>query len=146
MSALCVRCGFTKADYLSVCPDCGHRPEGDGVLVGWLLSSENLDEAQMVATAARIRSGEPIRPSRKMLAKARRALGRQVATDPGLGLREALALLGANVLFSPLVGWTCAAWWWSERPRASLQAVLLSAPASVAMTALWLWVGTRGAT
>lgn len=144
MKAVCVRCGAEKPEFLAVCPSCGHRPEGDGVLVAWLLSTEHLDAARLEATAARIRRGEPIRPSAKMLRKARRALGRQIATDPGLGVRELLGLLAGNVLFSPLVGWTCAAWWYAERPRGALQAVLVSVPVSVLGTGIWLWVALGG--
>ncbi len=144
MRALCIRCGRDKRDYLAVCPGCGHRPEGDGVLVGWLLSSHNLDDAQLDATAARIRAGEVVRPSPAMLKRARRALGRQVATDPGLGVRPLAGLLAANIFFSPVVGWICAAFWWRERPRAALQAALLSAPITVVGTVLWLWVARGG--
>lgn len=138
LNAVCVRCGFDKPSFDAVCPDCGHRPEGDGLLVAWLISSQNLDEPSMLATAARIRSGEPIRPSKRMLAKARRALGRKVATDPGLSARDFLLLLVGDVAFSPLIGWICMVWWRNERPRAALQAALVTVPTSLAFTLLWV--------
>lgn len=144
MTAICVRCGEQRGDFRAVCPSCGHRPEGDGVLVAWLLSSENLDDDKLAATAARIRRGEPIRPSAKMLKRARRALGRQLATDPGLDVRQLGALLVGNLLFSPLLGWTCAFWWYGERPRAALQAGLVSLPVSLLGTGIWLWVAFGG--
>lgn len=145
MKGICVRCGFTKPDHAAVCPDCGHRPDGEGLLVAWLLSAHNLDEVGLAATAARIRAGEPIRPSRRMLRKARRALGRQIATDPGLTLGELVGVLLADVVFTSLVGWTCVAWWWDRRPRAALQAGLVTLPTTVVGFGFWGWMAFGGA-
>ena len=30
--AVCVRCGGERADFDQICPSCGHRPEGEGLL------------------------------------------------------------------------------------------------------------------
>jgi hypothetical protein len=145
MKAVCVRCGFDKPSFDAVCPDCGHRPEGDGLLVAWLLSDHHLDAPALQASSTRIKAGEPIRPSRKMLRKAQRALGRRVSTDPGLSLREIALLFAGDVVFTPLIGWTCVAWWYGERPRAALQAGLVTLPTSLAFTALWGWFAFGGA-
>lgn len=142
MRAVCVRCGGSRQGYASVCPACGHRPEGDGLLVAWLLSSANLDESGLDAVAARVRSGESIRPSAKMLKKARRALGQDLASDPGLTLGQRAALFACSILLTPLVGWTCWLWWRADRPRAALQALSLSLPPTVLFTAIWIWLFT----
>jgi hypothetical protein len=136
---VCVRCGTFRTEYRQICPSCGHRPEGEGLLVAWLLSEEHLPAADVDAVAARVRSGEVIRPSEKMLDRARHALGAHVTSDPGLSTGQRLMLLATSLLITPLVGWVLWYWWRKERPRAALQALGLSLPASVAMTVLVLW-------
>ena len=94
---LCVRCGVVRADFRTICPACGHRPEGEGQLIPWLLSENHLDEAEFEATAQRIKDGELVQPSRRMLDQARRALGTHYASDPGLSANEALGLFAGIV-------------------------------------------------
>lgn len=137
--AICVRCGDERADFDQICPGCGHRPDAEGRLVAWLLSSENLDDAGLADVQRRIRAGKAIRPSGRMLDKARRALGRHVETDIGLTSRQKIALLATSVLLTPLVGWMLFGWWWSERPRAAMQALALSLPASIGFAVLVLY-------
>ena len=132
MSAVCVRCGGMRGSYADVCPACGHRPDGDGLLIAWLLSDQNLDEAGLGKVSARIMAGESVRPSSKMVEKARRALGKHVASDPGLSIAQLMGLFAVSVLLTPAVGWTLAWWWRTERPRAAIQCLALSAPVSLA--------------
>jgi hypothetical protein len=139
--AVCLRCGADKGAFDQICPSCGHRPEGEGLLVAWLLSDQSLTGPQLDDAAARIRSGTSIRPTERMLARARAALGRDEARDPGLTRPQRLALLATSLLLTPAVGLVTWAWWRTERPRTAAQALWLSAPAGVAFLVLvgWAW-------
>lgn len=139
---ICVRCGAERSHYEQICPECGHRPEGDGLLVAWLLSGENLDQDALTSVQNRIRSGEAIRPSANMLEKARRALGQHLATDRGMPTRDRLLLLATNLVLTPLVGWVLLVWWRNTRPRAALQALALTLPVSVLFVAMVLYAVT----
>lgn len=46
-------------------------------------------------------------------------------------LNQRLALLATSLLLTPLVGWTLWFTWRGRRPRAALEALALSLPASV---------------
>ena len=140
MSAVCVRCGDLKPAYDKVCSGCGNQPVDEGLLVAWLLSSENLSPRELEAAAARVLRGEEIRPNAKLLRRARRALGRDLASDPGLTVLQRVGLLACSLVLTPLVGWTIWLWWRRDRPRAALQALALSLPPSVLFTAVWLWL------
>ena len=140
IGAVCVRCGGGRRHDDQVCPSCGHVPTDEGRLVAWLLSSENLGTEELLATQARIRAGEIIRPSARMLEKARRSLGWHFATDVGLSTRERLGLLATSLFLTPLVGWVLFVWWWKVRPRAAIQALALSLPASVGFAILVLYL------
>lgn len=137
--ALCVKCGGERTRFDQICPACGHRPDGEGMLIAWLLSSENLTDAQLRQTQARLRKGEHIKPSAKMLEKARRALGQHFTTDEGLTNPQRMGLLATSLFLTPLVGWVLFAWWWDQKPRAALQALALSLPATVLFTGGVLW-------
>jgi hypothetical protein len=138
--AVCVRCGGERTDFAQICPACGHAPTAEGRLVAWLLSTENLELAELRAVQARIRSGEIIRPSGRMLEKARRSLGQHFTTDAGLSTAQRLALLATSLLLTPLVGWVLFVWWWKVRPRAAIQALALSLPATVGFAILVLYL------
>ena len=140
--AVCVRCGGMRDGFDRICPACGHRPEGEGLLVAWLLSSANLGDDELVAVQERIRNGEWVRPSARMLDRARRALGTHASSDPGLTRREGLALLATVILATPLVGWVLGAWWWRDRPRTARQAVAIALPATVVFTVAAWWAGS----
>lgn len=137
MGAVCQRCGGRRDTFDQICPACGHRPQGEGLLVAWLLSTNNLDEERLEAAASRIAGGEPLRPSSKQLERARRALGRDYGTDPGMTVGQRLALLATSIVLTPLVGWAAWLWWRQDRPRAAVQALALSLPLTVIYTVLW---------
>lgn len=128
--AVCVRCGASRSEFRDICPACGYRPDGEGVLIAWLLSDGNLDEAGLDAVAARVKAGEPPRPTQRMLDRARSALGGDLDSDPGLGSTERIALLLLSIFVTPLPALTMAAWWWRDRPRAAVQALALAIPAA----------------
>lgn len=110
------------------------RPEGDGLLVGWLLSRHHLSELELESVARRIRAGETIRVSERMLERARMGLGRHHATDPGLDATQRRLLLACSLLLTPLPAW--AAWWFwrGTWPTSSHQAFWLAFPATVLFT------------
>lgn len=137
--AVCARCGASRTDFREVCPACGYRSEGDGVLVAWLLSSAHFDDKQLDAASARIKSGEPLRPTEAMFDRARKALGEDLSTDAGLSTPQRVGLLVVSLLVTPLPAWVMAIWWWQSRPRAALQALALAVPSSAAFVAAWLW-------
>jgi hypothetical protein len=112
--------------------------------VAWLLSRENLSEAELLAVRERIRGGEVIRPTERMLDKARRALGLHFATDRGLDARERWAVLATSILLTPLPGLVLGVWSWNSRPRAARQALALSLPASVAFFLAVIYLVARG--
>ncbi len=130
IGAVCVRCGATRSTYDQVCPSCGLEPEGDGLLMAWLLSSEHLDAEQLDAARSRIEGGEHIRPTPAMLKKARKALKVHFSTDPGLPWKQRMLLMMTCFLLTPLVGWTLFAWWRRTRPRAAWQSAFIAAPMS----------------
>ena len=136
-AAICQRCGGRRDGFEQICPACGHRPQGEGLMIAWLLSSHNLDEAKLEAAAQRISGGEPLRPSGRQLERARRALGQDYRTDPGLTVGQRLALLGTSIVLTPMVGWAAWLWWRQTRPRASLQALALALPLTVIYTFAW---------
>ena len=130
MKAVCTKCGGIHGRYNRVCPACGALPTGDGLLVAWLLCSENLSEEAIAQVSDRIRSGEVIQPSERQLRQARVALGAHVSSDPGMTVGQRVGLLLTSLLLTPLVGWALWASWRGRRPRAALEALALSLPAS----------------
>lgn len=137
MKAACQRCGAAREAFDDICPSCGHRPAGEGLLVAWLLSTHNLDPGQLEAAAKRIADGTPLRPTKNQLDRARRALGRDFTTDPGLSMGELLGLFATSLVATPLVGWVAWWWWRDTRPRAALQSLALSAPVTLVATIAW---------
>ena len=131
LHAVCVRCGAAKTRHDHVCGGCGLRPEDEGLLVAWLLSEANLSPQQLHAVQQRIQGGESVRPGPEQLAKARRALGRDAASDPGLTVAERAALLLCTVFLTPLPAWVYGAWHLRERRRTALHALGLGALGSV---------------
>jgi hypothetical protein len=127
---VCARCGGERFGLEAICPGCGLVPEGEGLLVAWLLSDEHLAADELERVSARIRAGESIRPSAAQLQIARRMLGADWTSDPGLTSRQRLALVVGSVVLTPLAAWVLAGWWWWERPRAARQALLIAVPTS----------------
>jgi hypothetical protein len=138
--AVCARCGASRPDFRTTCPSCGHRPVDEGLLVAWLLSSEHLGDEALDAAAERIREGQGIRPSERQLQKARRALGRSFASDPGLSLPLRLGLLATSLILTPLPAWICFAWWLRSRPRAAWQSFGLALPGTLLYAAIGTWM------
>ena len=139
--AVCARCGTFRKDYREPCAACGLRAEGDGLLVAWLLSDLGLGDAALDDAAARIRRGEPLQPSSRLLAKARAALGGTTEADPGLSSRERFGILFCAVFLTALPGLVFALHSRRTRPRAALQAVALSLPFAAAWTLFLWWEG-----
>jgi hypothetical protein len=137
--AVCVKCGASRGDFRAICPSCGYRVEGEGLLVAWLLSDGNLDEAGLDGVAARVRAGEPPRPTTRMLDRARSALGSDLGSDPGLDTPQRIALLVLSLFITPLPALTMAAWWWRDRPRAAVQALALAIPSAAAFGVAVIW-------
>lgn len=139
--AICVRCGAARHGWAEVCPGCGHRPEGEGLLIAWLLSEEHLSAGALERAAERIRAGEPVRASAHMLARARKALGREASQDPGMTGPQRRLLVLTSLLLTALPG--LALWWhWRQAfPRSASQAVRLSLPAGALAwgASLWVW-------
>lgn len=129
-----------RPDFRGICPDCGHRPIDDGLLVAWLLSTENLSEAKLEQVAVRIRDGERIRPSEDQLKKARKALKRAFSTDPGLSVLERVGLLASSLVLTPLPAWFCFVWWLRDRPRAAWQSFALAVPGSLIYFSLGVYL------
>jgi hypothetical protein len=137
MRAVCLRCGHTKAEAPAICPGCGHRPSEDGLLVAWLLSSENLAHDDLIEAGRRIAEGTRLRPSPAALRRAARALGRHASDDPGLSRIHRLGLLALAALVTPWVGITLAWTWWDLRPRAARQTLWVTLPAAIGFAAWW---------
>lgn len=141
-----MRCGSFKPRAMAPCPDCGYRPEGADRPLSYLLSTHHLSEPELDRAADRLRAGEPVVPARELLDIARAELTATQTTlededsDPGLSREEKFLLFFGDLLLTPLIG--LVAWWgWrAERPAASRQALLITAPVALAMSALWVRV------
>lgn len=138
--AICARCAAGKDLPLGRCPACGHLPASPAEREEAVIASRRmLDEASLQAVADRIRRGERLDPGAEARARARQVLHGD--PDPGRTLTTAqiVGLLAANLLLTPLVGW--AAWLrWRSRPGvAGRQALIVTAPVSVGLAALWVW-------
>ena len=138
--AVCLRCGGDRGDYRQVCPACGHRAEGEGLAIAWLISDHHLSEVQLDAAALRIRNGESIRPSARMIQRAKKAIGTHFESDPGLPVIQRLGILATSLLLTPLVGLVCWFWWRESRPRAAAQALWLSLPALFLFFSAWIYL------
>lgn len=140
LHAICLRCGSPKGAYDGVCPSCGHCPEGMGLQVAWLLSREHWPQEALLAAQARIRAGEPVAPSERLLEKARRALLATTATDPGLSGARLAAVIAGNALLTPFLGLVLWGSWRTTRPRAARQALLTALPWVLVDLAVGLWL------
>lgn len=143
LTAVCHRCGGAKPDAMAPCPDCGHVPLGDDRLLAWLFSDAHLSEDELAEAAARVSAGEHPDPGRARLNEARRALGAELPAarrGPPLRPGERAALLGANLLLTPLAGF--AVWFGlrADRPAAARDALLLTIPVTVFTALVWAGV------
>lgn len=114
-------------------------PSGEAAALAWLFSAHHLNEAQRAEAARRIREGERPEPSRAQWAQAQHALGAALpdSANPPLTRRALAALVVANVLLTPLLGY---ALWFGlhhHRPLASAQAFRVTLPVTVALAGAW---------
>jgi hypothetical protein len=147
-AAICIRCGRGKDLPLARCAGCGLCPAGDDAVLSILASRRILDRKGLVAAAARIRAGERLAPSARMLDSARAILAGAATEVPRvrearLGRRALALLVLGNVALTPMLG--IAAWWrFRGRPGPAARQVLWATlPVIVAGTATWLVLATR---
>ncbi len=154
MRAVCVRCGEIKPRAMGPCPACTYLPDGDDRPLSYLLSSHHLSDEELERAAERIRAGESVSPPPSLVEVARvvsvrrsaarveltatQAEGDDNPRDRGLNREEKFLLVLGDILFTPLIG--VAAWWGLrvERPVASRQALLITAPVAALLTAVWI--------
>lgn len=131
LAAICARCGAEKDLALGRCPGCGHLPAGEDRELALVCSTRVLDADALRGAQARIRRGEPVRPSAPLRARAREVLSGVTARRTALGPRELAAITLGNLLLTPLVGY--AVWWWHRHDEgpAARQALLVTVPASL---------------
>jgi hypothetical protein len=126
--ALCLLCGSRKETVESPCFDCGHRPREEEMDLAHLFSSGHLSSDELVAAGERIAAGERPAP---------RANHREQRIGPGLAPRElALVTLG-NLVFTPLLGFTCWWGWRSNRPSAARQVLGVTSVVAIALGLFW---------
>lgn len=146
MKAVCVRCGAFKQRAMAACGDCAYRPDGAERPLSYLMSSHHLNESELSRAAARIRLGEEITPPPELLEIARIELTAtqsyldEADPDRGLSREEKFLLLLGDLLLTPLIGMV--AWWgWrGDRPLASRQALRITVPVAIFMSAAWVAV------
>ncbi len=126
--ALCLLCGSLKETVESPCAECGHRSREEEIELAHLFSSGNLSGDELVVAGERIASGERPAP---------RAHHREQRIGPGLARRElALVSLG-NLVFTPLLGFTCWWGWRSSRPSAARQVLGVTSLTAIALGVCW---------
>lgn len=142
--AVCVRCGAEKDLPLGRCGACGHLPQGDERELAVLASRRLLDEDGLRAVQERIRKGEALRPSAARREQARTLLRGSSEAPVDLTPRQVWALVAANVLVTPALGF--AVWFRLRRSpgRGARQALWATVPISLGFGLAWLaWAGVR---
>lgn len=136
VEALCTRCGAEKDLPLGRCPHCAHLPTGPERELAMLCSQRFFSAAELRDLQARIRRGDPLRPSAALLAQARALLGARPALRV-LSRQELLLLTVGNLLLTPLLGY--ATWYgWRDHP-AGRQALWVTLPISLLLLLVWLY-------
>lgn len=137
-SAICIRCGAPKELALARCPECGLVPTADERALSVLASSRLLGAPELAEVQRRIRAGEALRPARDRVELARRMLAGSASVEPFSFTRgQAVALVAANVLLTPALGFAV---WFGARHRPGLgarQALWLTIPVSLAVGIAW---------
>ncbi|MSP54973.1 MAG: hypothetical protein EXR69_05120 [Myxococcales bacterium] len=145
-SAICIRCGGAKELALARCPECGLVPIADERAHSLLASSRFLGAPELAEVQRRIRAGEPLRPARERVELARTMLAGSARVEPfSLSPRQAAALVAANVLLTPALGYAV---WFGTRHRPGLgarQALWLTLPVSFALALAWGFFVVRSA-
>lgn len=139
-AAVCHRCGGRKRGPFVPCKTCGFVPQGDQRSVAWLFSTAWLDELELEEAARRVLGGGIPDPSRALRDQARQFMGAAPLGDDAkrpLSSRQVMLLFAGNVLFTPMMGF--AVWFGlrRSRPIAARQALSVSVPVSLALTAMW---------
>jgi hypothetical protein len=128
LEALCLLCGSLKETVESPCSDCGHQSREEEMELAHLFSLRNLSREDLVAAGERIASGDRPAP---------RVHHREQRVGPGLAPREmALVSLG-NLVFTPLVGFTCWWGWRNNRPRAARQVLGVTSLIAIVLGLCW---------
>jgi hypothetical protein len=143
--AVCHLCGEPKDLPLGRCAACGRVPVGADRDLALLCSIQVLDRERLVEVQARLRRGEPLRPSAALRERAREVLRGGPPPEAPLGPRRILALAAANLLLTPLVGYAV---WFRLRTRpgpAGRQALLTTMASSVVLFVLLLLWRLRAA-
>jgi len=137
---VCCRCGAEKDLPLGRCGACGGLPVDDERELALLCSTRILDLPALRAAQARIRRGEPLRPTEALRARARALLRGQEVVIVGFSARQLAGLALANLLLTPLLGYAV---WFRYRTRpgpAARQALLATVPVSfILLVALVAW-------
>lgn len=136
--SLCVRCGADKELPLGRCAACGHLPTRGEAALSVLVSSRMLAPAELDAVQARLRRGEPLRPSQERLEAAAALLAGNERQPRQLSAREAAGLAGLGVLLTPIVPLVYA-WTWRGHPAART-AIGIAVGAAVVDGAAWAGV------
>lgn len=139
--SLCLRCGADKELALGRCAGCGHVPAREEGALSVLLSSRMLSPGELDEVQARLRRGEPLRPSRARLEEASALLLGGGGERRSLSRAEALGLLVVGVVLTPIVP-AIYAWTWRDHPAA--RAAWAVAGVALGLDGL-LWAGILNA-
>lgn len=149
MLSACIRCGEEKELPLGKCPVCGHLPHRGEAALSILASRRMLNERELAEVSARIRRGEPLRPSGHRLRAAEALVAGQAEDAPPLRPVQLVGLAALTLLFSPLVPLAAAiAWRDTIRGKQALVVGVASAVVlSFALLALYVgpWWGSPAA-
>ncbi|MFZ5478256.1 MAG: hypothetical protein ACOZNI_15925 [Myxococcota bacterium] len=141
---MCTACGAEKDLPLARCGGCGHLPSGREREIALVASTRVLDGDALAEVQARVRRGERIDPSEALRAKARAALYGSPREEARFSPKQVAALVAANVLLTPLLGWAVWLRYRAKPGPAARQALLATAPVSALLAAGWVvWVRLR---
>lgn len=112
--AVCHTCGAAKDLALGRCAACGRLPVGGEREDAILCSRAFLDEDSLRNVQARLRRGEPLLPSAALRQEAREHLAGIREAPLTLSRKQLAALVAADVLLTPLIGYAV---WFRLRTR-----------------------------
>lgn len=145
MLSVCIRCGEEKELPLGRCAACGHLPHRGEAGLSLLASRRMLNERELAEVSARIRRGEPLRPTASRLRAAEALVAGEAEEAPPLRPDQLVGLAAITLCFSPLVPLAAAiAWRDTVRGKQALVVGLASAVVlGFALLALYVgpWCG-----